>query len=165
LNESTTTGITPAEPLKNACGSHPFTPNQFILKDTMKEIWRNVKRVANPNLYLLTPERNMFNYGGGSFGQPFDQAYNQGSTYQRWRIEQIINSNNRDFNRDFLFYSGYYDTTFSTRHRWYREAEDDAVDPDHYYHYVWYALDDRMVKDNQDQWMWKNLPIPSTLFG
>lgn len=39
LNESSTTGVTLAEPLKNVCGTHPFTPNQFALKDDIIQMW------------------------------------------------------------------------------------------------------------------------------
>lgn len=92
-------------------------------------------------------------------------AYNQGTTYQRWEKTQKFNSINSDFTRDVPFYSGYYDTTFTMKYRWSMTAEDDAADPEHYYHYVWEALDDRLVKTNQDQWLWKHVPIPSSLFG
>lgn len=167
-NDSTTTGITRALPLKDVCGTHPFKPNQMTLKKDIVAMWQNLQPVSNSYLYLLVPEVNMFtpgsSAGSGSFGQPFDKAYNQGSTYQRWRRKEMFNSNHNDFTSDDPYYSGYYNTTFTEHHWWYREAEDDATDPD-YYHYAWYGLDDRIEKTNSDQWMWKNVPIPSTLWG
>lgn len=68
-----------------------------------------------------------------------------------------------DFDTGFqTYYSGYYNTTFTERHEWYRTAED--IDNDNY-QYAWYGLDDKVTKTNSDQWLWKNVPIPSEKFG
>lgn len=162
-NDSTTTGITRALPLKDACGTQPFNPNQLAVQEDLISLWRNVKNVANHYLYHLTPNATMFS--NGSFGQPFDRAYNQPSTYVRQRRTRMTNSvfSSDDFDTGFQpYYSGYYNTTYTERHEWYRTAED--IDSDNY-QYAWYALDDKVTKTNSDQWLWKNVPSPSELFG
>ena len=74
-------------------------------------MWRNLKNVSNPDMYLLTPEDSMFL--NRSMGQPFDMTYN-GADYQRWRKEEMYNSNTGDFQSDGLLRSGYSNSTFTT---------------------------------------------------
>ena len=112
---------------------------------------------------MLTPEDDMFS--NGSFGQPFDRAYNQPSTYVRERRRRKINCVRQSDNFDTGFesyYTGYYNTTFTEHHEWYREADD--IDSNTF-QYAWYGLDDKITKTNSDQWLWKHVPIPSTTFG
>ena len=73
-------------PINSMFGTHPFRVNPALLKKDIQAMWRNLKNVCNPYLYLMVPNRLMFS--SGSYGQPFDKAYNAPSSYKRVREYQ-----------------------------------------------------------------------------
>lgn len=67
------------------------------------------------------------------------------------------------------FKFGYTDEAFTVHEEWSRRAttsyDSGAYDPTDYYHYEWDKTVDHLAKTNIDNWMWKNIPVPSTLWG
>ena len=126
-------------------------------------MWRNLKNVSNPYMYLLTPENSMFL--NRSMGQPFDMTYN-GAGYQKWKKEEQYNFNrpNDNWTKDEFVSGGYSTSTFTTRQHWKMEAEDDSSDPN-YYHYTWTRYANYMKNETSDSYLQRNVPIPSALFG
>lgn len=155
-------------PINAMFGTHPFRVNPALLKKDIQAMWRNLKGVCNPYLYMMTPNNLMFD--SGQYGQPFDKAYNAPATYRRVREYQRQNAAQPDpVQTTDPYRQGYSDEAFTAHEEWSRSArtyyDDGTTDPDDYYHYEWQKTVDRLEKTNADGWMWKNVPVPSTLWG